>query len=57
MRQLSGIVLVALLGAVVLLLLPGIGVIRSGPAAQEEEVVKFSQVARKIFTPKCALHY
>lgn len=56
MRQLPTMVALALLVIAAWVLVPGMGVFMQEPVAQEE-APRFSRVATKVFTPKCALHY
>ena len=56
MRQLPMMVRLAVLVVAGWAVVPVIGVVTREPDAQEE-APRFSRVARKVFTPKCALHY
>ena len=56
MRQLPTMAALAFLVTAAWVVVPGMGVFTQEPVAQEE-APRFSRVARKVFTPKCALHY
>lgn len=56
MRQLPMMVRLAVLVIAAWVVVPVIGLVTREPGAQEE-APRFSRVARKVLTPKCALHY
>ena len=56
MRQASAMLRLAVLVVAAWVLVPAIGLVTREPGAQEE-APRFSRVARKVLTPKCALHY